>query len=117
MISIICRVAAEFHDPVTRQLIYVVPASKRNKVCDDVPDAAQKDPLFNQLIAEGSMEAVVSLAQRKRVEDDPMKGHEASGKTIAAEGDGEGTGEAKGKPGRKPKAEKEDAAETATDAK
>ena len=76
---LICsRVCAEFHDR-NGVVIFRVDSGNRLKLVE-APDAIKQDPIYQLLLDEGSMEAVVSIGQRKRLENEPNAGADPSGK-------------------------------------
>ena len=80
---IISRVCAEFHD-VKGEPIFAVTPTLRN-VITEAPESIRQDPLFDMLLNDGSLEAVNSLAQKQRLENDPTAGHDATGKAVQVE--------------------------------
>ena len=77
--TLIAHVCAEFCD-AHRNPIYTITQPMLNDVLYDVPDAIRADPLFAMLIAEGSLKAVESAADRKAAEKDPLAGITAEGR-------------------------------------
>ena len=75
---ILPRVCAEFRNP-RGDVIFTVPPSARLQV-QEAPDEIRQDPLFDMLIAERSLEAVVSAAQQRKLENDPAAGADAAGR-------------------------------------
>ncbi len=80
----LCRVCAEFHDK-KGAVLYRVRPDMLNRMMVDVPESIRQDPLFQMLVNDDSLEVVVSAAQKKRLEDDPGVGHDASGKAVKKE--------------------------------
>ena len=80
----LCRVCAEFHDK-KGAVLYRVRPDMLNRMMVDVPESIRQDPLFQMLVNDDSLEVVVSAAQKKRLEDDPEVGHDASGKAVKQE--------------------------------
>ena len=78
---ILARVCAEFHDASGRKLFSIIPPMLLT--FQEAPDAIQQDPLFQLLVDDGSMEAVVSLDRRRELEQDPIQGADPSGKRKA----------------------------------
>ena len=78
---LICsRVCAEFHD---RNGIKIFSVTQATRMClIEAPESITQDPLFHLLLNEGSLEAVQSVPQRERLEKDPAKGSDASGKLL-----------------------------------
>lgn len=79
--TILSRVCAEFHDPQGNVICTITPANRFKPL--EVPDAIARDPLFQLLVADHSLEAVVSAAQMKTLENDPIQGTNAEGKAPA----------------------------------
>ena len=79
--TILSRVCAEFHDPQGNVICTITPANRFKPL--EVPDAIARDPLFQLLVADHSLEAVVSAAQMKTLENDPVQGTNAEGKAPA----------------------------------
>ena len=76
---LICsRVCAEFHDR-NGVVVFRVDSGNRLKLVE-APDTIKQDPIYQLLLDEGSMEAVVSIGQRKRLENEPNAGADPSGK-------------------------------------
>ena len=80
---ILSRVCADFFDRAGN-LIFSVHAANRNTFLE-APDRIAEDPLFRMLLNEGSLEANLTAVERRRVENDPANGTDASGKKAAAE--------------------------------
>ena len=80
--TILSRVCAEFHDPQGNVICTIMPANRFKPL--EVPDAIARDPLFQLLVADHSLEAVVSAAQMKSLENDPIQGTNAEGKAPAS---------------------------------
>ena len=79
--TILSRVCAEFHDLQGNVICTITPANRFKPL--EVPDAIARDPLFQLLVADHSLEAVVSAAQMKTLENDPVQGTNAEGKAPA----------------------------------
>gem|GEM_PF-3407334 len=79
---ILPRVCAEFHNS-RGDVIFTITPSTRMQV-QEAPDEIRQDPLFDMLIAERSLEAVVSAAQRRTLENDPSAGADAAGRKAPA---------------------------------
>ncbi len=114
--QVFSRVCAEFHDAKGEVLFRITP-DLRNRFIE-APESIKQDLLYRMLINEGSMEVAVTREGKAALENDPMAGHEASGKTIQAapEDEPEAPAEKADKPaktGRSPKADKSAAAEAA----
>ena len=109
---LICsRVCAEFHDR-NGVVIFRVDSGNRLKLVE-APDAIKQDPIYQLLLDEGSMEAVVSIGQRKRLENEPNAGADPSGKRPHNPEDADEAAANVTKAGRKTKAK---ATEVSTDA-
>ena len=79
---IISRVCAEFRNPKTGAKIFAITPANRFVIME-APEAIRMDPLYQLLVNEGSLEAVVSASQRMQLEGDPTFGTDATGKKIA----------------------------------
>jgi len=79
---IISRVCAEFRNPKTGVYIFSITPANRFVIME-APEAIRMDPLYQLLVNEGSLEAVVSASQRMQLEGDPTFGVDATGKKIA----------------------------------
>ena len=93
---IMSRVCAEFRDRKGNPIFTINEKNMLNFI--EAPDAIQEDPLFQLLLADKAIEANVTPAQRRALEQDPMAGMDASGKMVTAEKEEEtraGTGKAK----------------------
>lgn len=82
MFTIVCYVAAIFSDPKTHEEIFRVEKADLGLI-KDVPKAIKQDPLFNLLVGDGSLK-VVEKKNLKQLENDPMKGVSAEGKSGKA---------------------------------
>jgi len=82
MITVICRVCAEFHDR-HGIIVFQVRAQDLGKVIE-APEAIREDPLFKMLKDEGSLDVPGSKQEMKEIEDDPMKDHGADGRKTAS---------------------------------
>ena len=80
---ILSRVCAQFHNAQGETLFSVTPIMRN--IFTEAPEAIREDPLFDLLVADGSMEVAVTAARQKLLENDPMKGTDASGKRAEAE--------------------------------
>ena len=96
---LLCRVCAEFHSPDGTLLHRV--GMKERLVPHEAPDTIQTDPLFALLVSDGSISAVSSKEEQKKLEQmDPTVGIDASGKRIQSEtADPETVTESAGVPG------------------
>ncbi len=79
---ILSRVCAEFHDDRGRAVFTVTPATRNT--FQEAPDSIRADPLFQLLRDEGSLEANLTPAARKALENDPTQGADASGRKAKA---------------------------------
>ena len=110
--TIICRVCAVFRHPDTRAVLFEVGPKERCQIIK-APDCITLDPYFGVLVSDGVLEAVQSVSQKRVLENDPMAGHDASGRKLdatkqagndAASGaDPDGAKSSGRKPGRRPK--------------
>ena len=80
---ILSRVCAAFHNAQGKALFSVTPAMRN--IFTEAPETIREDPLFDLLVADGSMEVAVTAARKRLLENDPMKGADASGKKAEAE--------------------------------
>ena len=80
---ILSRVCAQFHNTRGETLFTVTPAMRN--IFTDAPETIREDPLFDLLVADGSIEVAVTAARKKLLENDPGKGTDASGKKIPEE--------------------------------
>ena len=80
---ILSRVCAAFHNAGGETIFTVTPAMRN--IFTEAPEAIREDPLFDLLVADGSMEVAVTAARQKLLENDPMKGTDASGKKAGTE--------------------------------
>ena len=78
---IISRVCAEFRDAKGTAVFAVTP-SMINRTFIEAPEFIREDPLFNMLISDGSLEASISKERQRELENDPVAGHDATGKAI-----------------------------------
>ncbi len=79
---LLSRVCAEFRDRTGAVVWRVTPATRL--AFQEVPESVKEDPLFNLLLADGSVEAVTSAGDRKKLEADPLKDTDATGRRIPA---------------------------------
>ncbi len=75
---ILSRVCVEFRSLRGIPLFSVTPAMLNT--FQEAPDSIREDPIFNLLIEDGSLEAVVPEKKRKELENDPIQDTDASGK-------------------------------------
>ena len=101
---IVPRVCAEFHDPEGNVLFAVTPHMLGAIV--EAPESIRQDLLFRMLVSDGSLKAVESASEKQILENDPMAGVNAEGKSEA---DAAVAKAASGKSGRSAKAEKSEA--------
>ena len=82
--KILSRVCAEFKDK-QGNVIYRIGPADRLVYRDDAPEAIKDNLLFRMLVADGSIEVIETVAQRKAMEQDPTAGTDATGKkTVRA---------------------------------
>ena len=77
---IIPYVCAEFHDRKGNVIFRVTPAM-RGTMVSNVPEAVKQDVLFNLLVADGSIKVPENEGQQKALEQDPLVGVTAEGKS------------------------------------
>ena len=75
----VSRVCAKFCDDKGNPIFTVRPAMRG--AMTEAPDAIRDTLLFRMLVNEGSLKAVEDIADRKRLENDPMQGADAEGKS------------------------------------
>ena len=80
---ILSRVCAQFHNAQGETLFSVTPAMRN--IFTEAPEAIREDPLFDLLVSDGSMDVAVTAYLQKLLENDPMKGTDASGKKAGTE--------------------------------
>ena len=76
---IVSRVCAEFCDEKGNPIFSVQPNMRG--IMTEAPEAIRDTLLFKMLVNEGSLKAVEDVADRKRLENDPMQGVDAEGKS------------------------------------
>ena len=81
MLTIVCHVAAEFRDRTGRTVFAVSPSDTARIL--QAPEEIQEDPLFRLLSGDGTLQAVTSLEEKRRLESDPLAGIDAEGKKIS----------------------------------
>ncbi len=81
---ILSRVCAEFRDASGAVLFRVTPQNRFTFL--EAPDAIRRDPLFSLMVSEGSLEAVVSAARKRALENDPAADTDAAGRRAPEEG-------------------------------
>ncbi len=79
---IIPYVCAEFHDRSGNVIHRITPAMRGTMV--EVPDAIRQDILFGMLVQDGSIKTPETKAQKKMLEQDPMAGVTADGRSEQA---------------------------------
>ena len=85
--KILSRVCAEFKNK-QGEVIYRIGPADRLVYKKDAPEAIKEDLLFGALVAEGSLEVIETVAQKKAMELDPTAGTTADGKkTVKAKAD------------------------------
>ena len=75
---ILSHVCVDFHDAAYNTIFRITPAQLNTLI--DAPDAIRKDPLFDLMVAEGSLRANLSLSDQRQLENDPTAGVTADGK-------------------------------------
>ena len=75
---ILSRVCAQFRDARGNVIFTVDPSNWLTFV--EAPEAIMEDPLFQMLVEDGSLDASITPAKRKTLENDPTAGTDASGK-------------------------------------
>ena len=63
------RVCAEFHDRTGAVLFNIRPVSLNRFI--DAPESIRQDPLFDMLVRDGSIQANVTPAEKKILENNP----------------------------------------------
>ena len=81
---IMSRVCAEFHDR-RGNIIYTI-GPETMMTFQEAPEAIQEDPLFQLLVEDGSLEASLTPAQRRTLEQNPMAGATPDGRKLTATG-------------------------------
>ena len=76
---IIPYVCAEFRDVSGNPIFRITPAMRGTMIT--VPEAIKQDILFDMLVADGSIKVPETAAQKKVLEQDPMVGVTAEGKS------------------------------------
>ena len=79
---ILSRVAAMFHDKAGNEILRIRPDQLMTFIT--APESIMDDPLFNGLVADGSLEAVESVSRKKQLERNPVDGAGADGKKETA---------------------------------
>ena len=96
---ILSRVCAQVHNRNGEKIFAVTPLTRNTFV--EAPEAIREDPLFGMMVNDGSMEAGITDAKKRTLENDPAAGHDATGKAIRPE-----KAEPAGKPDKAAKADK-----------
>ncbi len=78
---IVSRVCAEFHDADGNILFSVHPHMRGQMI--EAPESIRQDLLFQMLVNDGSLKAVKDDTEKKILENDPMIGVDAEGKSAA----------------------------------
>lgn len=78
--TIISRVSAELKSRDGTRTLRITPTDLM--AIKDAPEFFMEDPLYDLLVSEGSLEAVRTVEQKKRLESDPVSGHDASGRRV-----------------------------------
>ena len=79
--KLLSRVCADFTDGKGK-VIYRIRPADRLVYKEDVPDAIRGDLLFKMLVADKSIEVIETAEQKKKLENDPAAGTDASGRKI-----------------------------------
>lgn len=93
---ILSRVSAAFHNRKGETVFTVRPGQLNTFL--EAPEEIREDPLFDMLSADGSLEAVKSVQQRKKLENDPLQGVTPEGKKIQPETPAQADGEPAAQP-------------------
>ena len=75
---ILSHVCVDFHDAAYNTIFRITPSQLNTLI--EAPDAIRKDPLFDLMVAEGSLRANLSLSDRRQLENDPTAGVSAEGR-------------------------------------
>ncbi len=75
---ILSRVCAEFRDRAGKPIFTISPSGLLSFL--EAPEEIRQDPLFDMMLADGSLEAVQSVSHRKALESDPVGSTTAEGK-------------------------------------
>ena len=99
------RVCAEFHDHLGNVIHRITPANRL--LFHDAPDEIRDDLLFRLLLQDGSIQATESDAEIRALENEPMAGAFADGKSVVSSKPARNTRKAKAeeKPETKPDGE------------
>lgn len=77
---ILSRVCAEFRDRNGAVIHRVTPQTRLT--FQEAPDAIRDDPLFRMLVNEGALEAAVTPVRKRKLENEPQAGTDASGRKL-----------------------------------
>ena len=77
---IISHVCADFYASEGAVIFSVTPSTRNLYI--PAPDAIRQDPLFDLLVADGSLEAGFTNERKRALENDPETGFDAAGKAI-----------------------------------
>lgn len=77
---ILSRVCAEFRDPSGTVIHRVTPETRLT--FQEAPESIRHDPLFRLLVDDGSLEAAVTPVEKKKLEAEPLRDTDASGRRI-----------------------------------
>ena len=80
---ILSRVCAEFRDGHGKFIHRVTPVNKDS--FHEAPESIVQDPLFQMLVNEGSLEANITPARKRALENNPSPEHDAAGRKLTAE--------------------------------
>jgi len=75
---ILTRVCAEFHNRSGQTVLTVRPGQLLSFL--EAPEEIQEDPLFSMMLNDGSLEAVRSVSDQRKLESDPLAGITPEGK-------------------------------------
>ena len=94
MLTIVCHVAAEFRDRTGRTVFAVSPSDTARIL--QAPEEIQEDPLFRLLSGDGTLQAVTSVEEKRRLESDPLAGIDAEGKRMTRRAEDASAGASEG---------------------
>ena len=77
---ILSRVCAEFRDGNGHVIHRVTPVNKDS--FHEAPESIVQDPLFQMLVNEGSLEANITPARKRALENNPSPEHDAAGRAL-----------------------------------
>ena len=77
---ILSRVCAEFRDHTGAVVYRVTPDTRLT--FREAPEAIREDPLFDLLVNEGALEAAVTPVRKRKLENEPQAGTDASGRKL-----------------------------------